>query len=143
MPAGAGAGGAALLGTVGPNRDLESEDGADVDEGPGAIELGFALDEAGPDEAAPAVTTSDGLRRNIHANAIRSTIASERINPIRPLRLPGFSAAFSRTLLLFMFCVAIPYVYVAQCLMICGGVNLPTRITCGHYNCELKLRSMP
>jgi hypothetical protein len=90
-------GGAALLGTVGPNRDLGSEGVWAADEGSEDFALGLALDGDAADDVvpavAPAVTTSDGLRRNIHAITIRSTIANERINPIRVLLRLGFCGA--------------------------------------------------
>ncbi len=104
MLVGGGSGGLDLFGMVGPNRDFESGDAVAVDEGSGAFALGDGLDEDAaddvapadvtPDDAVPAVTVSGGLRRNIHAAAIRSTIASKRMDAIRGLLPLGFCGAF-------------------------------------------------
>jgi hypothetical protein len=91
IPLGAEAGAAALLAIVGPKSDLESEDDVAAGEGPGAVELGFALDEAAGGVVAPAATVSDDLRRNIHAHAIKSTIASGIIHARRALLPLDFS----------------------------------------------------
>jgi hypothetical protein len=74
-----------MLPTVGPNRDLESEDEGFVEEDAGA----FALGDGGG-AAEPAATASLGLRRNIQVIAMRSTTARERIHAIRALLPRGF-----------------------------------------------------
>lgn len=101
MPAGAGAGGAAVFAMVGPNTDFESG----VPAGEASADFGVAWLAAG--EVALAESLSEGFGRKIQTAAIRRTTASDRIHVRRELRPPDLGGGAGCAGLFFVACVAI------------------------------------